>query len=154
MIFFVNAWLMLILEVCSMWKLCQKSGSHTQRLHHQLLRRTLYVSITINHNQFNCWTPEAGCWINLPFNNQSQKLVVVELSQSIPRIHWVSQLPVSVFRLLYKPYQPATRLGVLCCYNDWSPQEIHGFLVTIKFCMEYQVLSHVCGQMYATIEAM
>lgn len=40
--------------------------------------------------------------------------------QWLPRIawNWVSQLPVSVFRLLYKPYQPATRLGF--CVLPWQ----------------------------------
>ena len=47
----VNARLMLVLEVCSMWKLCPKSGSHTHThtLHHQPLRTIQYW---FNHNQY------------------------------------------------------------------------------------------------------
>lgn len=51
----------------------------------------------------------------------------------LPRIawNWVSQLPVSVFRLLYKPYQPATRLGFSVLQSMAEFWGIHGVFVTI-----------------------
>lgn len=97
-----------ILEACSMWKLCPKSGSHTHThtLHHQPLKTIHNIdSITIN-SIYHRWSFKNFLQTSPTPRNHSK-------FPWLPRIawNWVSQLPVSVFRLLYKPYQPATRLG-------------------------------------------